>query len=312
MNFSTKVQIKPSEKSITYNEKIMLFGSCFSENIGAKFRFAYFQTIQNPFGILYNPASIAIAMNTILSDTRFSKKDLIQHNEIWHSMLHHGDFSGANPDKCLENINSALVQARKFIRQTDVLVLTFGTAWIYVKDKQVVGNCHKIPDKQFTRRRLTCDEIVNSYKKLIEDLLKIRTELRIIFTVSPVRHWKDGAHENQLSKSTLHLAIDELCQLFPHACSYFPAYEIVLDELRDYRFYAEDMLHPNSAAVNYIWERFSETYFDEENAKYKNELEQLHRNLSHRPIHPDTRSYQTFLLNIQKKHTELKEKFPWI
>ena len=312
MNFSTKVHIASPKKSINYQEKIILMGSCFSENIGQKFTNAYFQTIQNPFGILYNPASISAAINTILSDKLFTKDRLTQHNDLWHSPLHHGIFSDSNQENCLKKINKSLIAAREFISETDVLILTFGTAWIYEQNGEVVGNCHKIPAQQFTRRRLSCEEIVSDYKKLIGRLLKLQTKMRIIFTVSPVRHWKDGAHENQLSKSTLHLAIDELCRIFPDTCTYFPSYEIVIDELRDYRYYSEDMLHPNSIAVNYIWERFSEIYFDEESTKQKKELEQLHRDLTHRPIHSATKTYQKFLLNVQKKHTELKEKFPWI
>lgn len=312
MHFSTKVTISPTPLRISYQDKIMLIGSCFSEHIGHKFANAYFQSLQNPFGILYNPASIATSLDCVLSNKVFVQNDLIQHNELWHSMLHHGDFSDTKVEHCLNKINTSLAQARLHLANTRTLIITFGTAWIYEQNGRVVGNCHKLAASNFTRRRMDVHEISEQYAALMKRLQDLNPELQIIFTVSPVRHWKDGAHENQLSKSTLHLAIDQLCNAYPSVCSYFPSYEIVMDELRDYRYYAEDMLHPNSVAVDYIWERFAETYFDSDTAQNRKELEQLHRDVLHRPIHIDTEAYQKFSKHVQDKYEVLKKRFPWI
>ncbi len=312
MNFTTKVTIPTSPFRINYEDKIMLVGSCFSEHVGDKLSAAYFQSIQNPFGILYNPISIANCLDFIINNKPFAIENLVNNDDLWHSMYHHGDFSDTTVEKCLEKINTSLNKAHSYLSDCSVMLLTFGTAWVYEQDGEVVGNCHKQPAASFTRRRLTVDEIVCTYSHLISQLITHNSQLKVIFTVSPVRHWKDGAHENQLSKSILLLAIDELCDLYPEQCSYFPSYEIIMDELRDYRYYAEDMLHPNATAVNYVWERFSEMYFDTHTMSQKKELEQLYCDLQHRPIHADTDAYRKFEARTQAKLKRLQEIYPWI
>lgn len=236
------------------------------------------------------------------SDKLFGQSDLFFHNDLWHSPLHHGDFSASSTDGCLERINSRLIAARTAFSSTGIMLITFGTAWVYEQDGEIVSNCHKLPANHFTRRRLTIDEII----KLFENI-----PVKTIFTVSPIRHWKDGAHENQLSKSILLLAIEEICRRNPN-CAYFPSYEIVLDELRDYRFYTEDMLHPNATAINYIWQRFGEAFFSQETRLAQTELEQLRRDLSHKPLHPDTAACRNFQVQTMRKAEELQQKYPWL
>lgn len=302
MDFRTIVTLPDMPFQISYQDRLFSFGSCFSEHIGNKLAQAFFQITPSPFGILYNPASIARSLSILQSDKLFGQSDLFFHNDLWHSPLHHGDFSASSTDGCLERINSRLIAARTAFSSTGIMLITFGTAWVYEQDGEIVSNCHKLPANHFTRRRLTIDEIV----KLFENI-----PVKTIFTVSPIRHWKDGAHENQLSKSILLLAIEEICRRNPN-CAYFPSYEIVLDELRDYRFYTEDMLHPNATAINYIWQRFGEAFFSQETRLAQTELEQLRRDLSHKPLHPDTAACRNFQVQTMRKAEELQQKYPWL
>lgn len=311
--YTTPVQIPYSNLKIGYEDKILTLGSCFAENIGTKLQNAFFLSFINPFGVLYNPLSAGQGIRTLLGETKFTEEDLFQHGSLWNSFSHSSAFSATTSAEALQKINSRLLAARSFLSETNVLMITLGTAWIFedIESGSVVANCHKLPANRFTRRRLNVDEIVAELSDVIE-LLKLRNpNLQIILTVSPIRHWKDGAHENTLSKSTLHLAVDELKKKFDYL-DYFPAYEIMIDELRDYRFYATDMLHPSEQAVDYIWQRFSETYFTQETLQLKKELEQLRADLNHRPLHPDTVEYQQFLITVEKKKNVLIEKYPFL
>lgn len=302
MNFRTIVTLPDMPFQISYRDRLFSFGSCFSEHIGNKLAQAFFQITSSPFGILYNPASIAQCLSILQSDKIFDQSDLFIHNDLWHSALHHGDFSDPSAENCLKRINDRLTAARKVFSDTGIMLITFGTAWVYEQDGKIVGNCHKLPANRFTRRRMTIDEIVTLFEKI---------PVKTIFTVSPIRHWKDGAHDNQLSKSILLLAIEEICHRNSN-CTYFPSYEIVLDELRDYRFYAEDMLHPNITAINYIWERFGEALFSQETRQAQTELEQLRRDMEHKPIHPETSSCRKFQTQTIRKAEELQRKYPWL
>ena len=257
MNLQTKITIVAPDFSIDYNSKLMMLGSCFAENIGSKFSYYKFDVDVNPCGIIYNPLSVANVLRLIMEGKRFEKNDLRKVGEKWVSLYHHGAFSSTDPDECLSRINGRLEKAAEELCSLDLLVITWGTAWVYkhVRENMIVSNCHKIPAQEFERSRLSVENIVEEYVELIERLREINPGLRILFTVSPIRHWKDGAHGNQLSKATLLLAIDQLREKLEYVY-YFPAYEIVLDELRDYRFYADDMLHVSGFTVDYIWERF--------------------------------------------------------
>ncbi len=258
---------------IDYATGIVSLGSCFSDEIGKRLQEGDFHIEQNPFGTLYNPASIASALRRIMYDREIGMEDLVEHEGLWHSWHHHGSFSRATAEECLEACNSRIHQAHEALKQASLLMITFGSAWIYEREGQVVANCHKLPQENFVRRKMSVEDIVSLWRPLLKELYSFHPHLSTLFTVSPIRHIGDGLHGNQLSKSTLLLAIDELVdsELPPakrkkkgakveepdHPVTvYFPAYEIVVDELRDYRFYEADMVHPSTLAVDVVWDRF--------------------------------------------------------
>lgn len=311
--FRTKVEIPAPGFNISYHHSVLLLGSCFAENIGQKLNHSYFEAVVNPFGVLYNPVSIAKSIELLLENKSFGPKDIFQHNGLWQSFSHSSLFSAIIPEQCLEKINERLLPVAQKMHQTDILMLTFGTAWVFEnrENSQVVSNCHKLPANQFVRRRLSVDEIVKTYAELISRLQYQFPKLQVLFTVSPIRHWKDGAHENNLSKGILLQAIDALQSEFSNV-HYFPAYEIQLDELRDYRFYASDMLHPSEPAVDYIWKRFSDTYFDATTIKIKAELDQLYSDISHRPLHPESEEFIKFSTQLSERKANLILKYPFL
>ncbi|MEI8085950.1 MAG: GSCFA domain-containing protein [Paludibacter sp.] len=311
--FYTAVNIKSSALSITYQDKVMTLGSCFAENIGKKMHDAYFQTDINPFGVLYNPISIKNSFELLLENKQFTHNDIFENKSLWQSFSHSSLFSTINSETCLEDINSRLESAAEFLQHADFMLITFGTAWVFEEKKsgRVVSNCHKLPASDFLRRRLTVEEIVSEYTSLISKLQTHFPNLKFIFSVSPIRHFKDGAHENNLSKCILLLAIEALQKQFPQV-DYFPAYEIMMDELRDYRYYASDMLHPSEVAVDYIWKRFSETYFNDETLLIKKELEQLAADLSHLPLHIDSDEFKKFKNNTEQRKVSLINKYPFL
>lgn len=309
MLFKTEIEIPPYDFKISHRDKILMTGSCFAENIAEKMLSAGFNICVNPFGIVYNPASVSKSIQTIILCKKYSTSELIEYNGLWHSFDHHGKFSGSNPEKCVDTINKEVESAHTYLKKASVLVVTFGTAFIYSLKSigSVVSNCHKLPEKTFDRRRLAVSEIVEEWKSLVNFLKQFNPELKILFTVSPIRHWKDGAHENQLSKSVLLLAIDELIKQFSD-CYYFPSYEIVMDELRDYRFYAGDMLHPSGLTVEYIWERFSGVFFEKKTKNLISEWIKIKQSLEHKPFNPDSEQYKVFLAQTQAKLSDFLNK----
>ena len=311
--FSTQIDIPHSAVEITYNDRILTLGSCFAENIGTKLQEAFFLTFINPFGVMYNPMSVAQGIRHLLSEKEFTAADLFQSGSLWNSLAHSSTFSAVTADDALQKINSRLQAARYFLHETNVMMITLGTAWVFelVENGKIVTNCHKLPASRFTRRRLSVDEIINEFTEVFGLLRNSYPGLKFIFTVSPIRHWKDGAHENTVSKSTLHLAVDALEKQFDFV-HYFPAYEIRMDELRDYRFYASDMLHPSDVAVDYIWQRFGDTYISSETLNLKKELERLRADLNHRPLHPETEEYRLFQLSVEKKKNGLIQDYPFL
>lgn len=300
MKLYTSVEIAPSARNIGYGDKILLLGSCFADNIGEKFAEHYFQATINPYGTLYNPASIALS----ITDSQYPIPDsrLIYHNGLWHSMLHHGTFSGMDKTAVQARCLDGYERLQRALKEATTVIVTFGTAWVYEMDGQVVANCHKLPANRFTRRCLAVDEIVEMWQPIVASM----PDKHWIFTVSPIRHVKDGLHANQVSKAILLQAVDELGQ------SYFPSYEIMMDELRDYRFYAEDMVHPSPVAVEYIWQRFVETYMTEDTRGEMRTLHQLWRDCHHRFLHPDSEEAERFRLHVERLMVALKERYPWI
>ncbi len=308
MKFRTETEFA-AKGEISYRDNLMFIGSCFSENIGTYFERHLFRTdLNNPFGILFNPASIAKAVRRLLSETPYSDNDLFLHNGVWNSYDHHSDFSDTEKEKCLAKMNDKLKESSQFLKNATILFITFGTAWIYRQkvNGQIVSNCHKMPANTFLREKLSVQDIVNEYTDLFHTFPFSDKKTRVIFTVSPVRHTKDGLHENQLSKATLLLAIDELQKRFDFV-EYFPSYEMLLDDLRDYRFYNEDMVHPNNTAIKYLTEKLS-SYFSEETKMLMNEAEQIASAESHRPFNPQSNEYQSFISSIHEKKSQLMTK----
>lgn len=314
MNFRTKIKIEQPNFDINHQTHLMSIGSCFSNNIGDKLFENKFHISINPFGVLYNPASISSVLKRILSAKPFSKDELVKHDNLFQSFMHHSSFSSANEEECLNKINNSFSNAVQSLQQTDILLITFGTAYIYrlKTNGDVVANCHKFPAVTFARHRLTVDEIVEDWTEIVELLQSINPLVKIIFTVSPIRHWKDGAHENQISKSILHIAIDELQRIYDRQIYYFPAYEILIDELRDYRFYDNDMMHPAPVAVEYIWTKFNETYFDNHTTGIIKQCQQINRAVNHRPHNINNEKYITFVKQTINQIKQLQLKYPYI
>jgi hypothetical protein len=285
MKFRTEISVPSGEFQISHQDKILMMGSCFVENISSKLLQSGFNIDVNPFGIQYNPASLANSLYDILNNKVYTKKDLIFHEDIHHSWAHHSRFSGDTEELVLEKINSQIKQSSIFLKEASLLILSFGTARVYhlLSSGEIVSNCHKLPDKMFREEQLTIEQIRCQWTELIQHLRQLNPNLRIMLTVSPIRHWKNGAHENQLSKACLLLAVNELIKENVQ-CYYFPAYELIMDDLRDYRFYSDDMFHPNQQAIDYIWEKFSQVYFDSKTMAIIKEYEKIQKRLNHRPI----------------------------
>ncbi len=313
--YFTQVKIDDPGWRITYKDKLMMMGSCFAENIGERFQQLKFQVDLNPFGIIYNPLSVDRSLRRLLSEKPYTKEDLFELQGIWGSFDHHSRFSATSAEEALEKMNSRLEQSRVFLRDAGYLFITFGTAWIYELKAtgQIVSNCHKFPESDFKRFRLTAGEIVDVYRNLLSALWIFNSNLKIVFTVSPVRHWKDGATGNQLSKSVLLLATDRLVTGFGNEhCAYFPSYEIVMDELRDYRFYAADLLHLNQVAIDHIWDKFSRSMIAEDSLRLSKSIMKIVKAKEHRPFNPDADAYKYFLMNNMNEINELTITFPYI
>lgn len=308
MEFRTKVEIEAVRDRVDYDSRICMLGSCFAENIGQRLKYYRFRTELNPCGIVYNPMSVANVLKLVLAKYRFTERDLLYNTDKWVSLYHHGCFSAPTKELCLEHINERLGRAADGFEKTDLLLMTFGTAWVYrYKERgMIVANCHRFPAGDFERFCLTPEEIVGVYRPLIRQLREVNPKLRIVFTVSPIRHWKDGAHGNQLSKAVLLLAIDKLVQEFPDVY-YFPAYEIVMDELRDYRFYGEDMLHISSLAVEYIWEKFKGTWISPAIEPLMKRVDKLNKSLAHRPFSPESDAYRKFQQQLRQEIETLQQ-----
>jgi hypothetical protein len=305
MNLSTSVSISKSDISISHTNPIFLIGSCFTEHIGDKLVENKFDVFTNPTGIIFNPISVVNTLKSVFDKKEYLSENLNEHNEKWFSFQHHGVFSSFNKTECLSRINKSFKNAHQHIKKSDTLFITLGSAWVYeYKDVGVVANCHKIPNKEFTKRLLSVKEILTAFNQIKNDL----KGYNVVFTVSPVRHAKDGLHENNLSKATLLLAINNLINQNDNY-QYFPAYEIVIDELRDYRFYNDDLVHPTTKAVNYVWEKLQLCYFNEETKSLLSDIEKIKLAASHKPFNFESEEHQAFIAkqinlmnDLSKKH----------
>lgn len=311
MNFRTELFLQPSALKISHSDKIIGIGSCFIESIGQRLKSTKFQTHLNPFGNLFHPLAIENAIARIHSKILYTETEIFNQQELYFSWDHHTSFSNTSLKSTLEQINTQIESANEFIQDANIFILTFGTAWVY-KIKQtdlIVANCHKVPMKHFDKLLLTDSQIKSSFRNCFNYILDINPNAQIITTISPVRHIKDGLIENNLSKAKLISNLHELLPQYKNV-QYFPAYEFMIDDLRDYRFYKEDLIHPNEIAIEYIWDKFCEHYFDESTAHKMRIAEKINLALQHKPLHKGTISYKSFLFNTLKKIEQVESQFP--
>ncbi|WP_162127266.1 GSCFA domain-containing protein [Flavobacterium phycosphaerae] len=312
MQFSTKVPISKSHHPIDYQSRLVSLGSCFAENIGAKFHHFKFQNSVNPFGIIFNPVSIEKLLSRDVNQQPFTNEDVFFHNDLWHCYEVHSALSHPDKEVFLKNLNQKVSDFQLQISKATHCLITYGTSWVYKlkTSNEVVANCHKVAQNQFDKEILSVTTIENSIQNTVGLIQKINPDCQIIFTVSPVRHLKDGFVENQRSKAHLITAIQQILNPNSSFLNYFPSYEILMDELRDYRFYTEDMLHPNPTAIDYIWERFASTHIADTCIPVMAEVDTIQKALAHRPFNPNTESHQKFLTNLNQKIIKLQEQFP--
>ncbi|AMA49678.1 MULTISPECIES: GSCFA domain-containing protein [Flavobacterium] len=312
MIFSLKIPIDKTKNTINYQSDLLLLGSCFSENIGNKFSYFKFKTTVNPFGIIFNPISIEKLIKRIVEKKHFTEEDIFFHNDLWHCFEIHSELSNPDKENFLKTLNDLIEFANKQIKEITHCILTLGTSWVYRINKtgETVANCHKVPQKEFTKELLSVEVIQQSLINIVLLVRKINPDVKFIFTISPVRHIKDGFFENNVSKGNLFLALHKTFSISKIEEAYFPSYEIVMDELRDYRFYEKDLLHPNELAIDYIWERFSEIYFETETQSLMLEVKNIQKDLAHRPFNPNTEKHQKFLEKIEFKKALLFKKIP--
>ncbi|WP_456408022.1 GSCFA domain-containing protein [Caldithrix abyssi] len=313
MKFRTEINIARADQTIQHIDPIITLGSCFAENISKALKEHYFHVLENPFGVLYNPLSIERALRFIIEDKTFTQNDLIFHQQEWHSFWHHSSFSHHDAQVCLHNINTAIQQAHHFLKKARWLIVTFGTAFVYFlkKQKTAVANCHKLPETEFERRLISLAEITEPWLRLLDLLRQFNPQLKIIFSVSPIRHLRDGLPENQKSKATLILATHQLVDSSADYF-YFPAYEIVLDDLRDYRFYEADLTHPNQQAVAYIWGKFKAMFFDRTTQQILKEMADFYKRTTHRFRNSASPSAKNFMTETEALRKMLLQKYPYL
>lgn len=312
MKFHLDPPVVSPKRKIHYREKILLTGSCFTEHIGNSLERLKFPVMLNPHGILFDPLSITSSITDYIHQKSYDKTDLVEREGIWYSWKHHGRFSSASPDELLKQINTTISKAQEFLKQARWLILTFGTAYSYrlVEKKYLpVANCHKVPREKFVKKLLSIEEIETALDNCFHQLKNFNKAINIILTVSPVRHIRDGLIENNRSKARLLEAVHHLEEKFDDVY-YFPAYELVMDVLRDYRFYDNDLVHPNAAATEYVFQNFMENFFDEDAQNFAGEMKTWLTAVSHRPIHADSREYRKFKSFLQDKMNVLKVKYP--
>lgn len=316
MKFKLTLDAKPSKYPIEYGDKLMLIGSCFTENIGAKFKTYLFELSENPYGILFNPVSVMNALTEIMEIRKYQSDDLFQHNELWHSWNHHSRFSAIEKNAAVESINHTIVEAYHFLKSANRLVITLGSAWLYhltneapLGKCQVVANNHKGPINWFFKSLMQPNTLLENLQDLVSRLHAFNPNLHIVFTISPVRHLREGLIENNRSKAVLIHAVHELISQ-SNQVDYFPAYEYVMDDLRDYRFYAEDLVHPNFAASGYVWDKLVETYMEPKTQAIMKQIAELQLAMNHKPFFIGSVEHQKFLQSCIHKTETLMAAHP--
>ena len=319
MKFRTELEIKKIEPTITHQNKMMLIGSCFTENIGDKLKKHKFQIFENPNGILFNPVSVSEAIINVIENKIYTEKDLFEFNEGFHSWQHHSRFSGTSADEALNKINTTTNEANLFLKKADYILITLGSAWVYTLTEKalnttkgaVAANNHKAPNDWFEKRLLRVDQAILVLAIMLDKLGAFNPNIKIIFTISPVRHLREGHINNNRSKAVLIQAVHELIERLPKL-QYFPAYELVIDDLRDYRFYAEDLVHPNYYATQYVWEKFIDTCMSKETKKIMEEIAAIQTAFQHKPFNLNSNQHQSFLKNYYLKTKQLQDQYSYL
>ena len=310
--FFTKVQLTKSEITIEHNKPILLLGSCFAQNMGEKLNENKFQVTINPFGIIYHPIAVFNSLKRILKIQKYKAEELHQHEDNWLSFDHHSSFSSFNKEACLLKINESIEKAHHQILTTKTIFITLGSSWVYeYNNVGIVANCHKIPNKNFEKRLLSVKEIIADFEDVLDEVKILNLNINFVFTVSPVRHVKDGLYENNLSKSTLHLAINNIVSQNEN-CYYFPAYELVIDELRDYRFYKDDLVHPTTMAVNYVWQKLLECYCNNTTSQLIEQLSKIKQAVHHKPFNFESATHQKFITKQLAWMDKLTQQYPFL
>lgn len=314
MKLQTHISLSKNIKNvIDYNSKVILLGSCFSDNIGKKLRYHKFQSVLNPFGILFHPKAIESVIKNAITKKEYTEEDVFFFNERWQSFTTHSKLSASSKEEALNQLNQGSALINTALKSSTHIIITLGTSWVYrfLASGKIVANCHKVPQHKFKKELLPITEINKSLSSIISLVRKVNPNINFIFTISPVRHLRDGFIENQQSKSHLISALHQIIKNQKNIF-YFPSYEIMMDELRDYRFYKEDMIHPNQIAINYIWEKFYENWLSDEAIDLKKQVIKIQRGLEHKPFNTDSNEYREFLSSLQKKIKALKKKYSHI
>ncbi len=316
MQLQTQLPLEKEAASITYESKLLLLGSCFSQHMGAQLQYYRFQSLQNPFGILFHPKAIENLLDRAIHEKEYVADDVFFANERWHCFEAHSDLSSTTAAELLQKLNVGLSKTRQRLQQATHIIITLGTAWAYEHKErnQIVANCHKIPQTAFSKQLLSIADVSKSLRNCVERVRSINDQAQFIFTVSPVRHLRDGFVENQRSKAHLVAAVHDTIQdgLLKEKTSYFPAYELMMDELRDYRFYAADMVHPNEVAIQYIWKKFTWAYNGPETRTTMERVAAVQKGLAHRPFNPNSAEHQQFVKSLEAKITYLQKKYAWM
>jgi hypothetical protein len=319
MDFRLEFSPKQLPQKINHQHRLMLMGSCFTENIGDKLLAHKFSVLQNPNGILFNPVSVKEAIENYITNKIIAENDLFYLNEAYHSWQHHSRFSAVTKEAAVEKINTSTNSAHQYLQQTNFIVITLGSAWVYeltnkaanATIKNIAANNHKAPADWFNRRLLSNQEVINELSGMVLQLQNFNPAIKIIFTISPVRHLREGFVENNRSKAALINAVHLIAETFKNVF-YFPAYELVIDDLRDYRFYAEDMVHPNYAATNYVWEKFIASCIDEPSQLLMKEINEINAAINHKPFNPGSAAHKKFCQTNIEKINKLQAQHPYI
>ena len=316
MKLQTQIPLTKANNPIDYSSQLLVLGSCFAENIGAKLRYFKFQTVQNPFGILFHPLAIENLISRVVKKEYYSEDELFFLNDRWHCFDAHSSLSDVDQHALLENLNTQLVRTERQIKQATHILITLGTAWVYQKkqNSKTVANCHKVPQKEFDKHLLTVAEITSSLEGTVQQIKTINKTAHVVFTISPVRHLKDGFIENQQSKSHLITAIHTILSIPTSEVRglYFPSYEIMMDELRDYRFYANDMVHPNEMAIAYIWEKFKQVWITEKAYSTMKKVDDIQKGLRHKSFNPESEQHRKFKKLVQDKIDALQAEYAFM